>query len=80
MSERGLPSKERIDRLIKEALMAKDYERVAKIVIYYSLSKVDSKKFAQGFVKLAKLYEETGGDIKPDDSRIQKIIDEVLGK
>ena len=80
MSERELPSKERIGELIKDALRAKDYDRVAKIAIYYSLSKVDPKKFAQGFVKIAKLYEETGRDIKPDDSRIQKIIDEVLGK
>jgi len=53
-----LPSEESIKKKFKELLDAKMYDDAAKLVVYYSVAKMDVEKFVDGLVNFAKASSE----------------------
>lgn len=52
-----LPSEEEILKKVKEALDAKDFEKAAKIICYYTFAKIDPEEFAKRLLEAAREYK-----------------------
>jgi len=57
MSEKKLPSKEEILAKVKELLDEKNFSEAAKLIVYYSVAKIDPEEFARKLVDAAEEFQ-----------------------